>query len=84
MDNELIITEHLSRCRQYGKRANLKTGVTRKQSTSNFAKKRTFLPPMIHVRKFAYQVVRNVRFPEIWRALLSLRLERVPCGKICL
>ena len=45
MDNELIITEHLSRCRQYGKRANLKTGVTRKQSTSNFAKKRTFLTP---------------------------------------
>ena len=34
--------------RQYGKRANLKTGVTRKQSTPNFPKNEHFLPPDKH------------------------------------
>ena len=39
-------------------KANLKTGVSRKQSTSNFPKKRTFLTPWyVNVRK-------NVRFSE--------------------
>ena len=40
---------------------NLKTGVSRKQSTPNFPKNEHFLPP---VRTCAYQEVKNVRFSE--------------------
>ena len=48
-----------------GKRANLKTGVSRKQSTPNFPKKQIFLTP-------AYKGVRDDRlFWKIWRALFS-------------
>ena len=37
-------------CRQWGKRANLKTGVTRKQSTPNFPKNEHFLPLDTHTQ----------------------------------
>ena len=43
-------------CRWYGKRTNLKTGVSKKQSTPSFPKNEHFLPP--------YQGVRNARFSE--------------------
>ena len=44
--------------RLWGKRANLKTNVSRKQSTPNFPKKEHFLPPDTHTH------VRNSRFSE--------------------
>ena len=46
--------------REQGKRANLKTGVSRKQSTPNFPKNKHFLPP--DTDTCAYQGVRHVRF----------------------
>ena len=50
------------RIRLYGKSANLKTSVSRKQSTPNFPKNEHFLPPDTHT--CAYQGVRNLRFLE--------------------
>ena len=49
---------------EIGKRANLKTGVTRKQSTPIFAKNEHFLPPD------TYTYVRNTRFEICPLALL--------------
>ena len=48
----------------WGKRVNLKTGVSRKQSTPNFPKNEHFLPPDAHT--YAVFV-----FQKIWRALFS-------------
>ena len=47
--------------RQQGKRANLKTGVTRKQSVPIIPKSEHSYP-LIHTCTCAYQWVRNVRF----------------------
>ena len=52
------------------KNANLKTEVTRKQSTPNFQKNEHFYP-LIRTRACAYQGVRNAAFRKIWRALFS-------------
>ena len=46
------------------KKANLKTGVSRKQSTPNFPKNEHFLPLEHFLRTCAYHGVRNVRFLE--------------------
>ena len=46
------------------RRANLKTGVSRKQGTPNFPKNEHFLPADTRTRTFAYQALRNVRFSE--------------------
>ena len=46
------------------RRANLKTGVSRKQGTPNFPKNEHFLPADTCTRTFAYQALRNVRFSE--------------------
>ena len=57
-----------------GKRVNLKTGVSRKQSTPNFPKNEHLVPPDTHtmqITKLRYQGVRNVLFRKIWRALFS-------------
>ena len=48
---------------RFGLRANLRTGVSRKQSTPNFPKNEHFLP-LIRTRTCAYQGVRNVSFLE--------------------
>ena len=59
-----------------GKRVNLKTGVSRKQSMSNFPINEHFLPSDTHTYvfvsggTFAYQGVRDVCFWKIWCALL--------------
>ena len=51
--------------------ANLKTGVTRKQSRLNFSKRKHFLPSDAHTYECA-QGIRNVYFFwKIWRALFS-------------
>ena len=63
----------LSGCFQ-GKRVNLKTDASRKQSTPNFPKNKHFLPPppwYTHVR--AYQWVRNLRFSENLRCFVFLK-----------
>ena len=46
------------------KKANLKTGVSRKQSTPNFPKNEHFLPFEHFLRTCAHHGVRNVRFME--------------------
>ena len=56
--------------RQLGKRTNLKTVVSRKQSTPNFPKNEHFLPPDTHT--CAYQWVRNVHFSEHLACLVFL------------
>ena len=45
------------------KKANLKTEVTRKQSSPNFPKNEYFLP-LVRTHRYAYKRVRNVRFLE--------------------
>ena len=49
---------------------NLKTEVTRKQSTPNFSKNEHFLPPYTHT--CAYKEVRNVRFSKSFSVLCFL------------
>ena len=61
------------------KRANLKTGVSRKQSTSNFPKSEDFLPP----DTYTYTCVlggKKCSFRKIWRTLFSwiTRFEILP------
>ena len=50
-------------------RANLKTGVIRKQSTPNFPKNRYFLT---FLTPYAYQGLRNVRFSEFLACFVFL------------
>ena len=56
------------------KRANLKTYVTRKQSTPNFLEK-TISYPMIRKRICAYQGVKMFAFRKIWIAFFSRYLR---------
>ena len=57
----IYVSTYVLRVIRNDKRANLKTGVSRKQSTSNFAKSESFLPPDTYV---CVSGVRNVRFSE--------------------
>ena len=56
-------------------RANFKTGVTRKQSTSNFPKSKHFLPPDTHPWPALFSC--NSRFEILPFALLPTTLDRV-------
>ena len=67
-----------------GKRANLKTGVSRKQSMPNFPINEHFLPSDTHTHvfvsggTFVYRGVRDVCFWKIWCALLFWNIHFDP------
>ena len=59
-----VIVAILNNSSVIGKKAYLKTCVSRKQSTPIFPKNKHFLPPNTHKYVYMYQGVRNVCFSE--------------------
>ena len=63
-----MFKDNLSAVRQKGESHN---GANKKRKYARFSEKQTFLTPLIRIRTFAYQGIKNFFFLKIWRALFS-------------